>query len=50
MKKAKMKRPILGIKKDSIVELVKDNGSSYICLYDNQHVRIDKRHLEILKK
>ena len=50
MKKAKMKRPILGIKKDSIVEIVKENDASCICLYENQHVRIDKRHLEILKK
>lgn len=47
--KAKMKRPILGIKKDQIVEIVKDNGDYCLCSFENSHVRIEKKHLEFIK-
>lgn len=48
MKKAKMKRPILGIKKDQIVEIIVEHKDYCLCNFENSQVRIEKRHLEFI--
>lgn len=50
MKKAKMKRPILGLKKDEIVTIISESDSYCLCQHEKSQIRIEKRHLEFLKK
>jgi len=48
--KAKVKYPLLGLKKGEIVEIQKEFDSYCLIFHENSLIRIDKKNLELLKK
>jgi hypothetical protein len=48
--KAKVKYPVLGLKKGEIVEIQKDFDSYCLIFHDNSLIRVDKKNLELQKK
>ncbi len=48
--KAKVKYPILGLKKGETVDIQKEFDSYCLIFHDNSLIRVDKKNLELGKK
>jgi hypothetical protein len=48
--KAKVKYPLLGLKKGEFVEIQKEFDSYCLIIHENSLIRVDKKNLEIQKK
>jgi len=48
--KAKVKYPLLGLKKGESVEIQKEFDSYCLIIHENSLIRVDKKNLEIQKK
>lgn len=47
--KAKVKYPILGVKKGEIIVIQVEHKDYCLCIHENSTIRIDKKNLEIIR-